>query len=214
MEVVILMAGENPVVDQFHQLYYNSNVWMGTFWLGVPVQKCPLDLWIYQEILHELRPDVIIECGTADGGSAYYLASICDLLNNGRIISVDIAPNPARPQHHRITYLTGSSVSEPVYQTVRNSIQPGEKVMVILDSDHHYGHVLNELRIYALLVSPGSYMIVEDTNINGHPVFPGYGPGPMEAVQQFLAENNGFVMDKSREKFLLTFFPNGFLKKI
>jgi cephalosporin hydroxylase len=208
------MAGENPIVDQFHQLYYNSHIWLNTFWRGVPVQKCPLDLWIYQEILHELQPDVIIECGTADGGSAYYLASICDLLGRGRIISIDIGAHPARPQHPRVTYLTGSSVSEVIYQTVRNSIQPGEKVMVILDSDHHFGHVLNELRIYALLVTPGSYMIVEDTNINNHPVFPEYGPGPMEAVQQFLAENNGFVIDQSREKLLLTFFPNGFLKKL
>jgi cephalosporin hydroxylase len=214
VEVIFLMEGENPIVDQFHQLYYNSNVWMQTYWRGVPVQKCPLDLWMYQEIMNEVQPDLIIECGTAAGGSAYYLASICDMFLRGRIISIDIQDHPARPQHPRITYLTGSSVSAEIYQQVRNSIQPGEKVMVILDSDHHFGHVLNELRIYALLVSPGSYMIVEDTNINGHPVFPSYGPGPMEAVQQFLAENNGFTVDRSREKLMLTFFPHGFLKKL
>lgn len=208
------MAGENPLVDQFHQLYYNSHIWLSTYWLGVPVQKCPLDLWIYQEIFFELKPDLIIECGTADGGSAYYMATLCDLLQNGRIITIDVAPNATRPAHPRITYLTGSSVSEEIYHTVRSSINPGERVLVILDSDHSYGHVLNELRIYALLVTSGSYMIVEDTNINGHPVLPEFGPGPMEALQQFVAENNGFVIDKSREKFFVTFFPNGFLKKL
>ena len=207
------MTAENQMIDQFHQLYYNSNVWMGTFWLGVPVQKCPLDLWIYQELIAELRPDVIIECGTASGGSAYYLASLCDMLNNGKIISIDILSQP-RPIHPRITYLTGSSVAPEIYSIVHGSINPGERVMVILDSDHHFEHVLNELRIYSLLVTPGSYLIIEDTNINGHPVLPEFGPGPMEALQQFLAENKGFVPDKAREKFFVTFFPNGFLKKL
>ncbi len=204
---------ENPIATQFHQLYYDSAVWMQTYWLGVPIQKCPLDMWIYQEIIFELRPDLIIECGTADGGSALYLASLCDLVQNGRILTIDIAAKP-RPQHPRITYLTGSSVAVDIYNAVRTAIRPGERVMVILDSDHSMGHVLNELRIYALLVTPGSYMIVEDTNINGHPVLPTFGPGPMEALQQFLAENPGFVPDKSREKFFVTFFPNGFLKKL
>jgi Cephalosporin hydroxylase len=204
---------DNPICDQFHQLYYDSHTWLNTFWLGVPIQKCPLDLWIYQEMIFELRPDVIIESGTADGGSAYYLASLCDLVKNGRILSIDITPK-TRPQHPRITYLTGSSVAPEIYNSVCNLIQPQERVMVILDSDHSMGHVLNELRIYALLVTPGSYMVLEDTNINGHPVYPNFGPGPMEALQQFLAENNGFVVDKSREKFFMTFFPNGFLKKL
>ncbi len=205
--------GDNPISDQFHQLYYDSLTWLNTFWMGVPIQKCPLDLWIYQEMIFELRPDVIVESGTADGGSAYYLASLCDLVQNGRILTIDITPK-TRPQHPRITYLTGSSVSPEIYNNVRNSIKPHERVMVILDSDHSFGHVLNELRIYALLVTAGSYMVLEDTNINGHPVYPNFGPGPMEALQQFLAENKGFTVDKSREKFFMTFFPNGFLKKL
>lgn len=207
------MAEKHPIADQFHQLYYDSGIWLNTFWLGVPIQKCPLDLWIYQEIIYEVKPDLIIESGTADGGSAYYLASLCDMVQKGRVVTIDIAAK-ARPQHPRITYLTGSSVSAEIYNAVRDSIKPGEQVMVILDSDHSYGHVLNELRIYALLVTAGSYLIVEDTNINGNPVFPGFGPGPMEALQQFLAENKEFVVDKSREKFFVTFFPDGFLKKL
>ena len=93
-------------------------------------------------------------------------------------------------------------------------ISDKDKVMVILDSDHHKEHVLNELRIYGKFVTKESYIIVEDTNINGHPVYPDFGPGPMEAVEEFLRENKNFVIDKTREKFYLTFNPRGYLKKI
>jgi cephalosporin hydroxylase len=85
--------------------------------------------------------------------------------------------------------------------------------MVILDSDHARDHVLEELRIYSSLVSPGSYLVVEDTNVNGHPVFREHGPGPMEAVELFLAETGEFEVDAAREKFFLTFNPRGFLRK-
>jgi len=87
-------------------------------------------------------------------------------------------------------------------------------VMVILDSNHDKDHVLNELRSYNRFVTKGSYLIVEDTDFNGHPVLPDYGPGPMEAVKAFLSENKDFEVDKSREKFFLTFNPRGYLKKI
>jgi len=84
---------------------------------------------------------------------------------------------------------------------------------VILDSDHARHHVLEELRIYGRLVSPESYVVVEDTNVNGHPVFPEHGAGPMEAVDEFLAQNDQFEIDLAREKFFLTFNPRGFLRK-
>ena len=86
--------------------------------------------------------------------------------------------------------------------------------MVILDSDHGKDHVLNELRTYSPFVTKGSYLIVEDTNINGHPVLHDFGPGPMEAVEDFLKENQNFTVDKSKEKFYLTFNPKGYLRKI
>ena len=89
----------------------------------------------------------------------------------------------------------------------------GKSVMVILDSDHTRDHVLAELRAYAPIVTPGQYLVVEDSNINGHPVFPGFGPGPMEALQAFLAETGEFEVDRSREKFLVTFNPGGYLRK-
>jgi len=89
-----------------------------------------------------------------------------------------------------------------------------EKAIVILDSDHGKEHVLDELRIYSRFVSRDSYLIVEDTNLNGHPVNPDFGPGPMEAVQDFLKNNDQFIIDKSREKFYLTFSPGGFLRRV
>src|SRR5688500_3288846 len=93
----------------FHRLYYDSETWKQTFWLGQPVQKCPLDLWAYQEILVETRPDLIIECGTYLGGSARFLASVCDQVSHGRIVTIDLVERPGRPRHRRITYLHGSS---------------------------------------------------------------------------------------------------------
>jgi cephalosporin hydroxylase len=89
----------------------------------------------------------------------------------------------------------------------------GKPTMVVLDSDHSAAHVLAELRAYAPLVTPGCYLIVEDGNVNGHPVEPSFGPGPWEATKQFLAESNVFDVDREREKYLLTFNPTGYLRR-
>jgi len=204
------------IVDHFHKLYYESEkeTWKNTFWLGTPTQKCPLDLWIYQEIIFEIKPDVIIECGTYGGGSALFLASICDLSNQGEIITIDIKSMEGRPEHKRITYLLGSTTSQEIVEKVRDLIKNKNRVMAILDSDHNKEHVLRELEIYSPFVTKGSYLIVEDTNINGHPVEPDFGPGPMEAVKEFLERNKNFVTDKSKEKFYMTFSPDGFLKRV
>lgn len=182
-------------------------------WLGVPAQKCPFDLWVYQELVHELRPGVIVECGTADGGSALYLASICDLLGEGEIVTVDIRDLPGRPQHGRITYLTGSSTAPEIVEAIRERVDGRSPVLVILDSNHERDHVLDEMRLYGALVTPGSYLVVEDSNINGHPVLPDFGPGPLEAIEAFLAETDEFAVDESREKYFLTFNPRGYLRK-
>jgi cephalosporin hydroxylase len=182
--------------------------------MGILAQKCPLDLWVYQEILWEIRPDLILECGTAQGGSAIFLASICDLLNRGKIISIDTEDRKGRPPHKRIEYWLGSSIQEEIMARVKAEAANKEKVMIILDSDHHKEHVLKELRIYSPLVTRGSYLIVEDTNINGHPVLPEFGPGPMEAVAEFLEGNPGFVIDEGKEKFFMTFNPRGFLLRV
>src|SRR5665213_3523805 len=100
---------EKRTIRKFHQLYYDSRTggkpWRHTFWMGTRILKCPMDLWIYQEMLHELKPDYIIETGTAYGGSAHYMATLCDLIGNGKIITIDIEHQPSRPVHPRVTYV-------------------------------------------------------------------------------------------------------------
>jgi cephalosporin hydroxylase len=204
------------VVAAYHRLFhkYGDSTYQNTRWLGVRAQKCPLDMWVFQEILYETRPDVLVEMGTFQGGSALYFASVFDLLGHGRVVTVDIEDQPEKPRHERITYLLGSSTSDEIAQKVAGLIKSGERVMVVLDSDHHRDHVLREMRRYASLVSPGCYLIVEDTHFNGHPILPKFGPGPMEAVQEFLKERTDFIPDRSREKFLMTFNPSGYLKRV
>jgi cephalosporin hydroxylase len=203
------------LVDEANRRYYESRVWLDTYWLGVPTQKCPQDLWVYQEILVETRPDVIVETGTAAGGSALYLASICDLLDRGEVITIDILERTdALPRHPRITYMRGrSSVDPPLVADVREQVA-GRRAMVILDSDHSREHVLAELHAYAPVVAEGCYLVVEDTNLNGHPVTAQSRPGPWEAVDGFLAETTDFEVDRSREKLMLTFNPRGYLRRL
>jgi cephalosporin hydroxylase len=204
------------VVSLFHRLYYEvgreGGTWADTRWLGIRVEKCPLDLWIYQEILYERRPEVIIETGTCAGGSALYLAALCDLLGRGRVVTIDVQARE-RPSHPRVRFITGSSTDPAIVKQVRELIRPGEEVMVILDSDHSRDHVLAELQAYAPIVTPRQYLIIEDTNVNGHPVYRRHGPGPYEAVQKFLREHRDFSVEKEREKLLLTFNPGGYLRR-
>lgn len=200
------------VVDEFHREFYESGAWRGTRWLGVPVLKNPCDLWVYQEIIARLHPALIIECGTAMGGGAYFFASLCDLLGEGQVVTIDSVPAPnQRPPHPRVTYLTGSSTSPEVVRAAHALATGKKSVMVVLDSDHRRAHVAAELTAYAPLVTPGSYLVVEDTNLSA--VLPEFGPGPMEAVNAFLANNSQFTRDASQERFLLTFNPGGYLRR-
>ncbi len=203
---------EEAVVRAFRERYHESGVWIWTTWLGTQIVKNPLDLWVYQEILSRTRPDVIVETGTWHGGSALYLASICDLLGGvGRVITVDIEERDGRPSHPRLTYLTGSSVDDQVVARIRSLIAPNETVMVILDSDHSKEHVLAELRAYAPLVSDGCYLIVEDTVASVEEWEP--GADPLGALDEFLAETDAFTVDHKCEKFLMTLNPGGYLRR-
>jgi cephalosporin hydroxylase len=204
------------VVRRFHELYYEGKerTWGDTRWLGAPAAKCPLDLWVYQELIHDYRPDRIVECGTARGGSAAFLAAMCDLVGHGEVVSIDVDQKPGRPEHPRLAYWAGSSTDPAVVARVVEWTAPAERVLVILDSDHSCQHVLAELRAYGDVVRPGGWLVVEDTNIGGHPVMPGFHPGPMEAVQEFLAEDDRYEVDRSKEKFMLTFNPSGFLRRV
>jgi cephalosporin hydroxylase len=204
------------VIDSYHKWYHDhgATTYNDTRWLGVLVQKSPLDLWVFQEILNEVRPDVLVEAGTYKGGSSYYFASLFDLMGRGRIVTIDIEDFPGKPSHPRVKFLLGSSTAPQIVAKVKEAIAPGEKVMVVLDSDHHAPHVLRELKLYSPLVSPGSYLIVEDTHFNGHPIIPRHGPGPMEAVLEFLGGHPEFQPDRGREKFGMTFNPSGYLKRV
>ena len=205
---------ESPVnpdkIATFREWYYanQESTFLNTYWLSVPVDKCPLDTWIYQELIYETQPDLLIETGTYKGGSAYFFASMFDLLKRGRVVTIDINDAPGRPRHERITYILGSSTSDAAFQAAKNSIRPGERVMVALDSDHHMAHVLNELKLYSNLVTAGNYLVVEDTVKD-----PNY-PGAKEAVAEFLKTNSNFVPDRSREKFGFTVCPGGWLKRV
>jgi cephalosporin hydroxylase len=126
-----------------------------------------------------------------------------------------VIEQPDRPQHPRVTYLRGSSTDPEVVAQVRRRAEAVERVMVILDSDHSEAHVFDELCQFGPLVTPGCYLIVEDTIVNGNPVLPDFGPGPAEAVDRYLArEPSLFAVDRSREKFHLTFNSGGYLRKI
>lgn len=212
------LKNEKAIVDSFHKFYYDHHIFVEPLctarWFGVNAKKCPFDLWIYQELIYDIRPDLIVECGTSAGGSALFFASICDLLGKGRIITMDVAEREGRPRHPRIEYVLCASTDPKTVRVVEDAVRDAQTVMVILDSDHSRQNVLDELRTYNRFVTPGSYIVVEDTNINGHPVFPEFGPGPHEAVEEFLKENSNFAVDKSREKFYLTFNPDGYLKRI
>jgi cephalosporin hydroxylase len=203
------------VVAAFHKLYHAraNQTYDDTYWMGTPTQQCPLDLWVFQEIIHQTKPDVLVEAGTYKGGSALYYAGLFDLLGHGRVVTIDIEAYPNRPVHPRISYVLGSSTDQKTVDTVKREIEPGSKVMVILDSDHHRDHVLRELRMYSPLVTQGMYLIVQDTHFNGHPVLPRYGPGPWEAVEDFLASGPPFRVDRGREKLLLSFNYGGYLQR-
>ncbi len=211
---------ERDVVDIFHQLWYmNPNTWMKNKWLGVLTRQNPMDIWITQEIIVETKPDFIIETGTLYGGSALVWATILQQVNpKGRIITVDIDDLTQEAKKlplwkEKVDFFLGSSVAPEVLEAIRKRVE-GKKVLIIFDSDHHKDHVLKELFSYSPFVQVGGYIIVQDTNLNGHPVVPGWGPGPMEAVEEFLAVDKHFEPDQDWGRLLFTFCPRGFLKRV
>jgi cephalosporin hydroxylase len=211
---------EALVSRQAQRLYYyaaevdSTRTWRNTHWLGTPLLKCPLDLWVYQELIAAHRPDLIVETGTNRAGSALYMAALCDLVGHGEIVTIDIAEVvPPPPAHERITYVTASSTAPQTLEDVRRRAAGLEQVWVILDSDHSAAHVRAELDLYADVVTPGGYLIVEDTNVNGHPSAPEHGPGPTEAVREWLAGDPPFDADPSCERFLVTLNPGGFYRR-
>jgi cephalosporin hydroxylase len=214
-----LRLSQRATIDGFHRLFYDSQVWMTTQWLGVPTAQNPNDAWIHQEIIARIKPDFIVESGTWNGGSAGLWATILQQVNPaGRVITIDIKDYVSAARElsivkEKVDFLIGSSVDPAIVAEVKKRVN-GKKAVVILDSNHSKQHVLAEMKAYAPLVSKDSYLIVQDTNVNGHPVLPNFGPGPMEAVNEFLATNDQFRPDTDAERLMFTQHPKGYLKRV
>ena len=197
------------IINNFYALLYSGGVWQRTFWRGHPATKFPSDLFIYQELIHAVRPDYIVETGTAHGGSALFFADMLELERHGGVITVDLNFRPGRPDHHRIKYINADSLD--AFAEIE-SIVKGKRVIVSLDSDHRKEHVLKEMEAYAPLAT--EYLVVEDTNIN-HPIqIEGIDEGPMEAVVEFLETHKEFEANLTAHKFLITVSPNGWLRRM
>ena len=196
---------------RYHTKVYFENV----TWMGLPAWKNVLDTWVYQEILHEVRPEIVIEIGNAHGGSTLYLANLLDLIGAGEVIAVDIDHAQFQARHQRIHTVTGDSAAPGVLARVEE-LARGRQGVVIHDGDHSREHVLADLRAYARFVQPGGYFIVEDTIIDLFRAGDGLGNvnGPLPAVEQFVQEDLRFKIDPEREKFLLTYNPRGYLKRV
>ena len=213
-------ATDQETIERFHRMFYNAaETWRSSRWLDVVTWQNPNDVWIHQEIITEVKPDYIIEAGTARGGSALLWAMILAQVNpRGKVITIDIEDQVASAKEfplwkERVEFIKGSSTDPAIVARLAERVK-GQKVLAILDSDHRKPHVLNELKAYAPMVNTGSYVIVQDTNVNGHPVRPDFGPGPMEAVDEFLASNKAFMSDRARERFLFSMHPKGYLKRV
>ncbi|MBU1669549.1 MAG: cephalosporin hydroxylase family protein [Actinobacteria bacterium] len=189
-------------------------------WMGIITYKNPLDIWIYQEIIHEVQPDVIVEIGSYAGGSTLFFAHMLDIIGKGIVVTIDIDRIVYEAEHPRIVTITGDSSSESVVGRVAELCE-GRTVLVLHDGDHHAEQVIKDLRAYAPFVSVGSYLIVEDgisdqvrRGIGGGAFGDFPGGGPRAATREFLTECDDFIVDTSREHYILTYNPEGFLKRL
>jgi cephalosporin hydroxylase len=203
---------------RYHLWYYQKRIWDTTTWIGVKTLKSPSDMWNYQEILASRKPSLVIEFGTRFGGSALFFADVMRQIGNRfRLLSVDVDASNISERTRRdpdVELLTLSSVDPRVAEriaTLRREY-PGP-VFAILDSDHREAHVLAEMKSLRSVLVPGDYLIVEDTNVNGHPVYASHGAGPFEAMDKyFRAHPDDYRRDDAREtKFGFTFATKGFL---
>jgi cephalosporin hydroxylase len=182
-------------------------------YFGVKALKSPTDFWVYQEIIYAHRPEVIVEIGNAFGGSTLALAHMCDLADHGEVVGIDISHTNIHDkvkQHPRIRLLEGDACQ--LFSSIQR-ICDGKRVLVIEDSSHTYENTLSVLKLYSQLTQLGDYLIVEDS-ICHHGLEVGPAPGPFEAIEVFVKENGSFEVDRSKESFLITWNPKGYLKKV
>ncbi len=201
--------------DQYLRWYFDTNVWKGVRYRGVRTLKNVSDMWNYQEIFSERHIGWVIETGTRHGGSALFFA---DLLNNldaeGRVVTIDVDDSAyAAPEHPRVERRLGDSADPALADEILGALpEQRAPLFMILDSDHRTGHVLRELETWVPRLQSGDYLVVEDGIVNGHPVRPQHGPGPLEAIERFLNEHpHALVPDRVREsKFGQTFALRGY----
>jgi cephalosporin hydroxylase len=202
-----------------HRVYFDDLIaetdnFADVRWLGRPIWQNVLDLWTLQEAIAEIRPALLIESGTNRGGSALFYAHLFDLLGRGRVITVDIT-RMHDLEHPRVDFLVGSSLDDHVLDRIRGAARcAGGPVMVILDSDHSAAHVERELAAYSNLVTSGSLLLVQDGIIDVLPRFAHARPGPLPAVERFLAAHAEFEVDPRWDRrFLVTHHPSGWLRR-
>jgi cephalosporin hydroxylase len=221
----LLLAAEKFNVESNKAQYsYNFS------WMGRPIIQYPQDMIAMQEIIWNIKPDLIIETGIAHGGSLIYYASLLELIGKGRVLGIDIDIREhnrmeieKHPMFKRISMIQGSSIDPAIVAQVEEFTKDQKTILVTLDSNHTHEHVLAELRMYSPFVSVGSYIVVYDTIVEKLPMdyLPGHarpwgiGDNPMTALQHFLDENNRFEIDKAIDnKLLISVAPNGYLKRI
>jgi len=202
-------------------------------WLGRPVVQLPEDLVRIQKIIYRVRPGVIIETGVAHGGSLIFYASLCQAMGSGRVIGVDIQIRPhnraaieAHPLGGRITLIEADSTAPATVEQVRSLIQPGEAVLVILDSCHTKAHVLAELHDYAPFVSAGSYIVATDGIMEDLTGVPGGRPewswdNPRQAALEFVGRRTDFALEDPTSPFCesafagrATYWPSAYLRRV
>jgi len=195
-------------------------------WMGRPIIQFPQDIMAMQEIIWQVKPDLIVETGIAHGGSLIFYASMLELIGEGQVLGIDVdirqhnrVEIEQHPMFKRIIMIEGSSIDEEIAKQVYDLAKGKTRILLVLDSNHTHDHVLKELELYSPLVTKDSYLVVFDTVVEDMPedFFPdrpwGKGNNPKTAVWEFLKTNKRFKVDKDIEaKLLITVAPDGYLK--
>lgn len=208
-----LAASLDLTLREWIERYQREIVFERVHYRGISTWKNVLDLWVIQEIIWETKVEAVIEIGVRHGGTTAWLS---DTLRNFRgasatVVAVDLE-RPAAALPASVDFIQGDSLAPETFAQVAKACG-GRRAMVIADGNHHAAHVLQELRLYAPLVALGCYFIAEDGIVDVME-WSEFTPGPLAAVRQFLAQTDEFAIDRSREKFLLTYAPGGFLKRV
>ena len=208
-----LRASLDTTLREWVERYQREVVFENVRYRGVLTWKNVLDLWVYQEIIWEAGIEAVLEIGVRHGGTTLWLSdTLCSFVGDrGRVIAIDLEP-PGRELPGDVTFLQGDSVAPEIVRRARE-LCAGRRTLVMADGNHAAAHVLQELRLYTPLVSEGSYFIAEDGIVDVME-WTEHTPGPLVAARQFVAESDEFIIDRTREKFLLTYAPDGFLKRV